>query len=430
MMENQTLLQQQQKAIIVGVQLQGQTDFAYSMQELRNLASACFIEVVDELSQKASRINPSHYIGTGKIDELRALLHGHEADVVIFNDELSPSQIRNLESELECTVIDRTILILDIFAERAKTREAQLQVEVARLQYMLPRLVGLRASLGRQGGGSGLKNRGAGETKLELDRRRIEERITALQAELEKLVARRQIQRKQRKKNEVPVVCLVGYTNTGKSSMMNALIEKFHPESDKFVFAQDMLFATLETSVRSIELPDNKSFLLTDTVGFVSQLPHHLVKAFRSTLEEVTEADLLVHVVDYAHEDYEQLITVTNDTLKSLGALDIPMIYAYNKCDLTDHPFPETVDGNIYLSVRQGAGLDELIELVRGQIFNDYVQCELLIPFSQGRLVAYFNEHGHVKSTDYEEEGTRLVMECRRSDFERYKDEVTVIQSS
>jgi GTP-binding protein HflX len=419
--------QTKQKAIIVGVQLQNQTDFEYSMEELRNLAAACYIEVVDELSQKAARVNPTHYIGTGKIQELLALLEAHDAHVVIFNDELSHSQIRNLEAALERTVIDRTILILDIFAERAKTREAQLQVEVARLQYMLPRLVGLRASLGRQGGGAGLKNRGAGETKLELDRRRIEERITALQAELDKLVARRQIQRKQRQKNEMPVVCLVGYTNTGKSSLMNALLASYHPGSHKQVFAKDMLFATLETSVRSIELPDNKSFLLTDTVGFVSQLPHHLVKAFRSTLEEVTEADLLVHVVDYSHEDYEQLISVTNQTLKELGAYDIPTIYAFNKSDLTEHPYPAVLDSKVYLSAKENSGLKELIELVRDHIFDDYMECELLIPFSQGRLVAYFNEHAHVQSTEYEPEGTRMKLECRVADFERYRNEVTVL---
>ncbi|WP_141505404.1 GTPase HflX [Paenibacillus luteus] len=419
--------QPKQKAIIVGVQLQNQTDFAYSMEELRNLAAACYIEVADELSQKAARINPSHYIGTGKIQELLALLEAHDAQVVIFNDELSHSQIRNLEAALERTVIDRTILILDIFAERAKTREAQLQVEVARLQYMLPRLVGLRASLGRQGGGAGLKNRGAGETKLELDRRRIEERITALQAELEKLVARRQIQRKQRQKNEVPVVCLVGYTNTGKSSLMNALLEHYNPGSHKQVFAQDMLFATLETSVRSIDLPDNKSFLLTDTVGFVSQLPHHLVKAFRSTLEEVTEADLLIHVVDYSHADYEQLVAVTNDTLKELRAFDIPTIYAYNKSDLTTHAYPEVQGNHVYLSAKENSGLTELIEVVREHIFDDYMTCELLIPFSQGRLVAYFNEHAHVHSTDYEPEGTRMKLECRVADFERYREDVTVL---
>lgn len=415
--------QPQQKAIIVGVELQNQTDFPYSMQELRNLAAACYIDVVDELSQKASRIHPSQYIGTGKIQELLAMLEAHDAQVVIFNDELSPSQIRNLEAALERTVIDRTILILDIFAERAKTREAQLQVEVARLQYMLPRLVGLRASLGRQGGGAGLKNRGAGETKLELDRRRIEERITVLQSELEKLVSIRQIQRKKRKKNEMPVVCLVGYTNTGKSSLMNALIETYDPQTTKQVFAQDMLFATLETSVRSIDLPNNKSFLLTDTVGFVSQLPHHLVKAFRSTLEEVREADLLVHVVDYSHADYEQLISVTNDTLKELGAHEIPTVYAYNKCDLTELAYPQVIENNVYLSAKQKSGLDELVKVISDHIFDDYVACEVLIPYDQGRLVAYFNEHAHIQSTSYEPEGTRIQMECRAADYERYRND-------
>lgn len=426
-----TEFEPKQRAIVVGVQLQRDDDFAYSMMELRNLADACFIEVVGELTQKAERINPSHYIGSGKIDELRALLEGLEAQTVIFNDELSPSQLRNLESELECVIMDRTILILDIFAERAKTREAQLQVEVARLQYSLPRLVGLRASLGRQGGGggAGLRNRGAGETKLELDRRRIEDRISALQAELDKLVSTRQLQRKKRQKNEIPVVCLVGYTNTGKSSLMNALLENSDPETTKQVFAKDMLFATLETSVRSIELPDNKSFLLTDTVGFVSQLPHHLIKAFRSTLEEVTEADLLIHVVDFAHEEYEQLIQVTNETLKELGADGIPTIFAYNKCDLTDQPYPRVVDNRIFMSVKERQGLEELVKSVRENIFNDYVVKEILIPFNQGRLVAYFNEHAHIMETSYEEEGTRLKLECSIADFERHRNDFTELES-
>lgn len=418
-----------QKAIITGVQLQKDTDFAYSMMELRNLAAARYIEVVDELSQKAERVNSSHYIGTGKLQELRALLEAHETELVIFNDELSPSQIRNLEAELECVVMDRTMLILDIFAERAKTREAQLQVEVARLQYSLPRLVGLRASLGRQGGGSGLKNRGAGETKLELDRRRIEERITALQTELEKLVATRQQQRRKRKKNEIPVVCLVGYTNTGKSSLMNALLETYDPDTTKQVFAENMLFATLETSVRSIDLPDNKSFLLTDTVGFVSQLPHHLVKAFRSTLEEVTEADLLLHVVDYAHEDYEQNIAVTNETLQSLGADGIKTVYVYNKCDLTDHPYPQVSDTSVYMSAKERKGIAELIDVVRNHVFDDYVQREILIPYDQGRLVSYFNEHANVLSTEYEEGGTRMKLECSLANYERHREHFTELES-
>lgn len=214
----------------------------------------------------------------------------------------------------------------------------------------------MRESLGRQGGGAGLKNRGAGETKLELDRRRIEERISALQLELQTQVARRQIQRKQRHKNEVPVVCLVGYTNTGKSSLMNTLVETYHPGSGKGVLAKDMLFATLETSVRSIALPDHKTFLLTDTVGFVSQLPHHLVKAFRSTLEEVTEADLLIHVVDIADPQHEQHMAVTNETLKALGADGIPTLYAYNKADLREDPYPQVEDNSVTLSARETAG--------------------------------------------------------------------------
>lgn len=411
----------QQKAVIVGVQLQNDNNFEYAMEELRNLAAACDLGVVAELSQKSSRVNPSHYIGTGKIQELAMLLEQHEAEIVIFNDELSPSQIRNLESSLDRQVIDRTILILNIFAERAKTKEAQLQVEVAQLQYMLPRLSGLRESLGRQGGGAGLKNRGAGETKLELDRRRIEERISALQLELQTQVSRRQIQRKQRHKNEVPVVCLVGYTNTGKSSLMNTLVETFHPGSGKAVFAKDMLFATLETSVRSIALPDHKTFLLTDTVGFVSQLPHHLVKAFRSTLEEVTEADLLIHVVDAADPQHQLHMAVTDETLKALGADGIPVLYAYNKADLTDQPYPQVEDNSVTLSALKNRGIAELVALIRSRIFTDYIKCEILVPFDRGNIVSYFNEHADVQSVSYEEQGTRLKLECRAADYERFK---------
>lgn len=415
--------QQKEKAIIIGVNPLNRSDFAYSMEELSNLAEACHIDVVGELSQKVTRVNPSHYIGTGKIHELSALISEKDASVVICNDELTPSQIRNLESSLACKVIDRTILILDIFGERAQTREAQLQVEVAQLQYMLPRLVGLRESLGRQGGGSGLKNRGSGETKLELDRRKIEDRIAALQSELEKLVGRRQTQRKQRRKNEVPVICLVGYTNAGKSSLMNAMIEQYNPRALKQVFTKDMLFATLETSVRSISLPDRKTFLLTDTVGFVSQLPHHLVKAFRSTLEEVAEADLLIQVVDVSNPEYEKHIQVTNDTLKELGADHIPMIFAYNKSDLTEHIYPRLDDDLVYLSARQNRGMEELTQLIRERIFQNYMACEILIPYERGRLVAYFNEHAHIQSTNYEPDGTRLKLECRVSDYEQFRDE-------
>ncbi|MBY9080279.1 GTPase HflX [Paenibacillus sp. HN-1] len=409
-------------AIIVGVQLQQDEDFAYSMEELRNLAAACGIETVGEVTQKAAKTNAAHYIGSGKLKELAALADHLDVSAVIFDGELSPSQIRNLERKLGREVLDRTMLILHIFAERAKTKEAQLQVEIARLQYMLSRLSGQRDSLGRQGGGSGLKNRGTGETKLELDRRASLDRIASLQDELERLVARRQIQRKQRGKNEIPVVCLVGYTNAGKSSMLNAIMDYSGAGPDKHVLARNMLFATLETSVRRITLPDKKTFLLTDTVGFVSRLPHHLVKAFRSTLEEIAEADLLIHVADYANPKYKQQMEVTRETLSELGVDDIPMIYAYNKADLTESAYPLATDNGVIMSAAEGSGLNELMSLIRGRIFTDYVSCEMLIPFDQGSVVSYFNEHARVQAVSYEENGTRLEVECRKADFERFRD--------
>lgn len=410
-----------QRAVLVGVNLGNEDDFAYSMEELTNLAEACDVEVIGQVTQNLQRVNPSHYIGKGKIEEVAAYVNEVDANMVIFNDELSPSQIRNLEADLDCKVIDRTILILDIFAQRAKTKEAQLQVEVAHLQYMMPRLIGLRESLGRQSGGVGTKNKGVGEKKLELDRRKIEEQISVLNKDLEALVAQRQTQRKQRKKNEIPVVALVGYTNAGKSTAMNAMLEIYNGTEEKQVFEKDMLFATLETSVRNIDLPDNKSFLLTDTVGFVSKLPHHLVKAFRSTLEEVAEADLLIHVVDYANPNYEQLIDITNETLKKIGVENIPTIYAYNKSDMVDVEIPKVQEDRIYLSAKKHVGIEELVEMIRSHIYKEYTKCEMLIPYDQGQVVSYFNNHAHVLSTSYENEGTKLEVECKTSDYEKYK---------
>ncbi|HGA0513374.1 GTPase HflX [Bacillus pacificus] len=410
-----------QRAVLVGVNLGNEDDFAYSMEELTNLAEACDVEVIGQVTQNLQRVNPSHYIGKGKIEEVAAYVNEVDANMVIFNDELSPSQIRNLEADLDCKVIDRTILILDIFAQRAKTKEAQLQVEVAHLQYMMPRLIGLRESLGRQSGGVGTKNKGVGEKKLELDRRKIEEQISVLNKDLEALVAQRQTQRKQRKKNEIPVVALVGYTNAGKSTTMNAMLEIYNGTEEKQVFEKDMLFATLETSVRNIDLPDNKSFLLTDTVGFVSKLPHHLVKAFRSTLEEVAEADLLIHVVDYANPNYEQLIDITNETLKKIGVENIPTIYAYNKSDMVDVGIPKVQEDRVYLSAKKHVGIEELVEMIRSHIYKEYTKCEMLIPYDQGQVVSYFNNHAHVLSTSYENEGTKLEVECKTSDYEKYK---------
>lgn len=410
------------KAILVGVSVtSNQAEFEYSMEELSNLADACQITVVGQLTQNLKQINYAHYIGSGKIDELVQLIEEREGTLVIFDDELSATQIRNLELTLDCEVVDRTMLILDIFARRAKTRESQLQVEVAHLQYMLPRLVGSRTDLGRQGGGAGFKNRGAGETKLELDRRKIEAKIAVLSKELENLIEQRKLQRKQRQQNNIPVVSLVGYTNAGKSTIMNVILDTFSDGNDKAVFEKDMLFATLETAVRRVTLDTNQTFLLTDTVGFIHKLPHHLVKAFRSTLEEVIEADVLIHVVDYSNPFHEEQIKLTNKILGDIGVKDIPVIYAYNKIDLTDEVNPENQGNHIYISAKSKEGIDKLTELVRELAFNHYIHCELLIPYAEGKVVAYFNENANILSEDYEETGTKLVVECHKADAEKYE---------
>ncbi|MCT1539960.1 MULTISPECIES: GTPase HflX [Lysinibacillus] len=412
-----------EKAILVGVNLRNDEHFDYSMEELQNLAEALHVEVVGTVTQNLERVTPSHYVGTGKIEEIKNFYEEAQANLVIFNDELSPSQIRNLERDLATKVIDRTMLILDIFGRRAKTREAQMQVELAQLQYMLPRLVGLHASLSRQGGGTGggFKNRGAGETKLELDRRKIEDQIAKIKKDLEHVKEQRETQRKQRRKNALPVVSIVGYTNAGKSTIMNQLLTQIGQEEHKQVFEKDMLFATLETSVRQIELPDKKTFLLTDTVGFVSKLPHHLVKAFRSTLEEARDADLLLHVVDVSNTEHGFMMDVTNETLKAVGVEDIPTIYVYNKADIADVPYPVVSGDNIWISAKHGVGLEELVQLIRQHIFSHYVTCEMLIPYDHGNVVSYLNENASVFNTAYEEGGTLLSLEVKAADYAKYQ---------
>ncbi len=374
--------------------------------------------MADVLTQKLERVNSAHYIGSGKVEEVAHLVAKNDANLVIFNDELSPSQIRNLEHELQCKVIDRTILILDIFASRAKTREAQLQVEVAQLKYMMPRLIGLNASLSRQAGGIGSK--GPGEKKLELDRRRIEEQIHKLNKELDALVLARQNQRKLRKKNATPVVALVGYTNAGKSTTMNALLNVSNAEADKSVFEKNMLFATLETSTRQIQLPDNKQFLLTDTVGFVSKLPHQLVKAFRSTLEEVTEADLLLHVVDLSHPEFQAQIEITNKVLDELGVKETPMVYVYNKADLVDNEFTPSTQEAVRISAKNLTNIDTLINSIKSHLFHHYVKETFLIPYDKGNIISYLNDHATVFETEYLDNGTLITVECSDQDVERF----------
>lgn len=413
-----------ERAVLVGVRLDDDEQFDYSMEELASLAQACGVEVVGTVTQNLDRPTPSHYIGSGKVREILTFHDETDSNLVIFNDELSPSQIRNLETELDTKVIDRTMLILDIFARRAKTREAQLQVELAQLQYMLPRLVGLRASLSRQAGstGGGVATRGPGETKLELDRRKIEDQIARLRRELESVRSHRETQRKRRVKRDVPVVSLVGYTNAGKSTIMNSMLEEIGDGAGKHVLERDMLFATLDTSVRKIRLQDNKEFLLTDTVGFVGKLPHHLVKAFRSTLEEAADADLLLHVVDVSHPEHGYMMDVTEETLAEIGIEGIPEVHVYNKSDLAGLEHPRKQGNSIWISAKEAGDIRELVRMIASKIFGDYVRMTLLIPFDRGDIVSYLNEHADIKETEYTESGTLLTAELREADRDRFSE--------
>lgn len=421
------------KALLVGVNLNDDPDFASSLEELGSLAEACGMEVVGVETQNVSQINTGVYVGTGKVDEIKALAHMIEAEAVIFDNTLSPMQLRNLTDIIERPIYDRTSLILRIFSSRARTREAQIQVETARLQYELPRLTGLGTVLSRQGGGSGsLSNRGAGETKLELDKRKIRHRISELKKELREVEKNRETQRKRRITQGIPQVALVGYTNAGKSTLMNAMIDCYEKneekKDDRKVMAKDMLFATLDTTIRKIELPDKKEFLLSDTVGFINKLPHNLIQAFHSTLEEVKYADLLLEVIDYSDGHFQEHMRVTKETLKELGAEDIPLIFVFNKCDLVEEEMslPRVQGDSIYMAAASGIGLSELIGMISARIYEDYVDCTMLIPYAQGSLVSYFNENAAVKNVEYLAEGTRLTMNCLLKDLKKYKEYVVI----
>ena len=412
-------MKMRKRGIIVGININNKNNFEESIIELKNLCIACDMEVVGKVEQNLKKINPTFYMGSGKIEELQDLIEKTNAEIIVFNNELSASQIKNIEEEVKCSIIDRTALILDIFANRAKTREAKLQVEVARLQYELPRLIGANENLGRQSGGVGTKNRGAGETKLELDRRRIEDRIASLNKELEILKYQRNTQKNKRKKSNIPNVALVGYTNAGKSSVMNVLVEKFINKEDKKVFEKNMLFATLETYVRNIKLHNNKSFLLYDTVGFVGDLPHNLVKAFRSTLEEVCDADLLVHIIDISNPNYKNQIDVTNETLSQIGADNIPMIYVYNKIDLIDL---DKLDNNkILISAKRDIGIDRLIESICEKVFEDYIRFKLKIPYSEGKMISNIMENATILDSEYIEDGVIFNIEFSEKEYVKYK---------
>ncbi len=419
--------EQRERALLVGVDTGEEQDFERSMEELKSLAEACNMQVVGLITQKLAAVNKALYVGTGKVVEIKEFAAEREADIIIFDNALSPSQIRNLQEELDMPILDRTTLILDIFAIRAQTREAKLQVETARLQYLLPRLVGMHEALSRQGGASGsMSNKGTGEKKLELDRRKIEHRISELRKELETVAVDRQVQRKKRMNSRTPQVALVGYTNAGKSTVMNQMVQKYIGNEEKKVLEKDMLFATLETSVRNIETGDNKPFFLVDTVGFIHKLPHGLVKAFHSTLEEVKYADLLVQVIDYSDEQYKQQMEVTKETLEELGAGDIPMIYVYNKADrcMDLECLPKVKDKHIHMSAVNSVGIEELVKLIKEQVYADTKNVTLLIPYNRGDLVSYFMEQSTVLSSEYLENGVKLEVNCHTQDAVKYQEYV------
>jgi len=403
----------------------GQSTFNYAMTELRNLVEANNMTVAEEIQQSLPKPNPGTYFGTGKVEELAQIVADDGVDIIIVNDELTPSQIRNLENGTKARIIDRTGLILEIFANRAQSREAKLQVQLAMLQYQLPRLhTSASQRLDQQtgsGGGGGFTNRGSGESQTEMSRRTIQRSINHVNHELKEITQAAATQRQQRERNELPSVALVGYTNAGKSTLMNALVREFGKSEDKQVFVKDMLFATLDTSVRQLIFPDQKKLLLSDTVGFVSQLPTQLVKAFRSTLAEAASADLLVQVVDYADPNREAMMATTEKTLEEIGVTDVPMITVFNKADLTEASYPSRVGDQLILSAKDPDSVALLVKAMKEKVFHNYVTANFLVPFSDGEIVSYLNENANVLDTSYEAEGTALKVELQQADFDRFK---------
>lgn len=418
---------QYERALLAGVHLgnNSQEEFARSMEELKSLAAACYMEPVAVVTQNLDDINKALYLGKGKVQEIKETAVFFQADIVVFDDALTPSQLSNLQRELRMPVLDRTTLILDIFAIRARTREAKLQVESARLKYLLPRLVGMHEALTRQGGTSGsMSSRGAGEKKLELDRRRIEKRIAQLNRELKEVSAEREIQRKKRQAERIPLVAMVGYTNAGKSTIMNAMVDKYVKDDEKKVLEKDMLFATLDTTVRQICTGNNQDFLLSDTVGFIHKLPHHLVKAFHATLEEVQNADLLLQVVDVSDPHHKEQMVTTQELLTQLHAADVPMITVYNQADRCEQPveYPKRNGADkVCICAKEESSLKLLVQMIVEQVYKDYVSAEFLIPYADGEVTSYFMEQAQVTDSAYEENGTRIRVKCHRADKDKYQ---------
>ena len=404
-----------ERVVLVGVWTEGSiAEAENSMAELAALSETAGSQVLEALIQRRGRPDTATFIGRGKVDELRDVVLATGADTVICDGELSPSQLRNLEKQVKVKVVDRTALILDIFAQHAKSKEGKAQVELAQLQYLLPRLRGWGESLSRQGGGSGggggaggggVGTRGPGETKIETDRRRINTRIAKLKREIKGMRTGRQTKRAKRANSGVPAVAIAGYTNAGKSSLLNRLTQAG-------VLVEDALFATLDPATRRTAAEDGRVYTLSDTVGFVRHLPHHIVEAFRSTLEEVAYADLVVHVVDGAHPDPEGQVSAVREVLGEVGGEQISELLVINKVDAADEEtllrLKRTWPDAVFVSARAGIGIDELRAAIAERLPRPAVDLSILVPYDRGDLVAWIHRRGQVLTTRHTEDGTEL----------------------
>lgn len=408
------------KAFIAGINLKD-PNFEYYMTELANLTEANNMEVVGRANQNAENIMAGTYFGLGKINEIKAMAHGLKAKVLVLNDELTPVQIRNLEKLTKLRVIDRTELILEIFSSRARTKQAKLQVQLARLQYELPRLHPSENNLDQQRGG-GYSNRGAGESKLELNRRTIGKQISAIKKELKAVASKEEIKASRRNQSRIPKVALVGYTNAGKSTTMNGLLQEFTSDGeDKEVFVKNMLFATLDTSVRRIDMGNNFSFILSDTVGFISKLPHNLVESFKATLQEAKDADLLINVVDSSDPNMVQMVRTTQNVLQEIGVKGIPMITAYNKADQTGRNYPQIEGDDILYSAKDPKSIKMLAKLIVKRVFSNYQEFKLKLPLEDGKLIAYLHEHAQINQEDYHDDGIYVSANIAPADQSYFK---------
>jgi GTP-binding protein HflX len=412
---------EKERCLLVAVQLPGEEE--NDMEELEQLVEAAGGEVISSIVQNKQNIDNRFYAGQGKIEEIANYVKELDVDTVIFNDELSGTQIRNIEEIVEAKVIDRTNLILDIFAKRALTKEGQLQVELAQLKYSLPRLIGVNKNLSRLGGGIG--TRGPGEQKLEIDRRRIKEKITDIQNQLEVLEKVRETKRKKRMKDQVPIVSIVGYTNAGKSTLLNALMDNEYREEgeNKKVFAHDMLFATLDTELRRVRLPGGRSAVFSDTVGFIKKLPTQIVEAFKGTLEEIKYADLIIHLIDINDENLSAHKETTIELIEKITGSEIPILTVYNKVDkILNEKVSVLNNGIIYISAKYKYNIQELLEAVDNKINGPKNFYDLKIPNDNIKIYYWLYENRVTENVEFDGDGVSLRVLLYENEKDKYKD--------